>query len=273
MPRKRATTSRKTATTRKPRKTSRRRKSNRLANVFVPMFFIFCILSCLGFMLFMGYQSATASSFFDLQAVAVRGVARTSRADIEKIVETNSASTGVWHADIGRIKHEVERLKYVRTASVSRVLPNKFRVLVNERIPRALVRIDGSDFWVDEDGLILSKLTQGEKRPLFTMFGWDTRKTTTAHKTNKQRVALFSQLKKEWNEYDLVSRVRAIDLSDMRDPRAIVLDSGETVTIYLGKEDFRKGLQRGLENIAGRGKEVESIIVSGERPIIEFRDS
>ena len=105
------------------------------------------------------------------------------------------------------------------------------------------------------------------------MFGWDERKTASALEKNKERVQLFAKLKEEWQEYDLAARVRAIDLSDLRDPRAIVSDSGEAVTIYLGSEDFRKALQRGIENIAGRGKEVESIIVSGARPIIEYRDS
>ena len=273
MARTRRTTSRRTATPVTRRKTTRRKSSNRLANVFVPTFFIFCILFCLGFLLFMGYRSATASSFFDLQDVAVRGTYRTSQTDIKRIIKSNTIGSGVWHANISRIKSEVEDLKYVKTASISRVLPNRVRVVVKERIPRALVRIDGRDFWVDDEGLVLSRLSDTEKRPLFTMFGWDTRKTNTAIERNKQRVALFSKLRKAWREFDLASHVRAIDLSDLRDPRAIVTDSGKTVTIYLGEEDFRKGLQRGIENIAGRGQEVESIIVSGTRPVIEYRDS
>ncbi len=274
MARKRITTSRKPRTVSRPRSAANRRKSsNRLANVVVPMFFIFCLVFGIGFLFWMGYRSAAASSFFDVQTVAIDGADRASREEIERIVRANSVKAGVWNADIDVIKKEVEDMKFVKHASISRVLPDKFQVTVNERIPKALVRIDNNDYWVDEDGFILNRLAADEKRSSFIMFGWDQRKTETALDKNKERVQLFAKLREEWQEYDLASRVRAIDLSDLEDPRAIVSDSGEAVTIYLGSEDFRKALQKGIENIAGRGKDVESIIVSGARPIIEYRDS
>ena len=275
MARKRRKTSRKTVSSRKRgRRTSGRKKTNgRMVNFFVPLFLIFCILFCMGLLLMMGYRNVTASSFFDLQAVAIRGVSRTSPADIERIVKRRTIETGVWNADTDQIKREVEDLKFVKSASVSRVLPNKFRVIVKERVPRAVVRISGKDFWVDDDALILSTVSPNDNRPNFTMFGWDTRKTAVAVENNIKRVELFSELRKEWRKFDLASRVKAIDLSDLTDPRAIVADSGENVTIYLGQNDFRRALQIGLENVAGRGKEVESIIVDGIRPVVEFRDS
>ncbi|MEZ5345119.1 MAG: FtsQ-type POTRA domain-containing protein [Pyrinomonadaceae bacterium] len=275
MARKRTTAAtRKTRAVSRPRRAANRKKSsNRLANVIVPLFFIFCLVFGIGFLFLMGYQSATASSFFDLQTVAIDGAERASSEEIERIVKANSVKSGVWNADIDVIKKEVEAMKFVKHASVSRVLPDKFQVTINERIPKALVRIDSGDYWVDEDGFVLNRLAEDEKRPSFVMFGWDQRKTETAIDKNKERVELFARLREEWQEYDLASRVRAIDLSDLRDPRAIVSDSGEAVTIYLGSDNFRKALQKGIENIAGRGKDVESIIVSGARPIIEYRDS
>jgi len=255
------------------RRSARRTKSkNRLANFVVPLFFMFCVLFCLGVLIFLGYKTATASSFFNLQSVVVKGASRSSSSKIEDIVKAKSARTGVWNADLDLMKSEIEKLKFVKTASISKVLPNKLRVIVNERIPRAAVRIKGKDFWVDEDALILSRVSDGEKRPSFTIFGWDENKTQRASKDNKKRVALFVELQEEWRKFDLASRVKAIDLSDLKDPRAIVSDSGETVTIYLGRKDFRLGLKMALENIAGRGKDVESIIVGGPRPIIGYRN-
>ena len=84
---------------------------------------------------------------------------------------------------------------------------------------------------------------------------------------------MFVALRKEWEEYDLVSWVRAIDLSDLKEPRAIVSDSGENVTIFLGRKDYGKNLKEGIKNIAGRGKEIESIIVDGKRSIFGYRKS
>ena len=273
MARKRRTTRSKTTTAAKRRRPGTRTKKKGLVNFFVPLFFIFCILACLGLVTVIGYRTVTASSFFDFQAVAVRGVSRAPRAKIEQVVKVNAVKTGVWYADTDRIKKEVEKFRYVKSASVSRVLPNKIRVVVNERTPKAVVRIEGNDYWVDKDALILSRVSSKERRPKFTMFGWDESESPDALELNKKRVELFASLKKEWEKFDLASRVRAIDLSDLREPRAIVSDSGENVTIFLGRKDFGKSLKEGIESIAGRGKDVESIIISGSRNVIGYRNS
>ena len=99
-----------------PRKTAK--NNGRFANFFVPLFFIFCILFCLGFLGFMGYRTVTASEFFDVKKVDVRGVARSSKEDIEKIVGGEAEKVGVWNADLNEIKNRVERLAYVKSAAV-----------------------------------------------------------------------------------------------------------------------------------------------------------
>lgn len=267
------TTRRRTTTAAKRRRPGSRATKKGLANFFVPLFFIFCILCCLGLVTMIGYRTVTASSFFDFQAVAIRGVSRAPRGKIEQIVKTNTVKTGVWYADTDLIKKEVEKFRYVKSASVSRVLPNKIRVVVNERTPVAAVRIEGNDYWVDQDALVLSRVSARDARMKFTMFGWDESDSPEAQELNKKRVELFAALKKEWEEFDLASRVSAIDLSDLKEPRAIVSDSGENVTIFLGRQDFGKSLKEGIENIAGRGKDVESIIISGSRNVIGYRNS
>lgn len=217
------------------------------------------------------YKSVVGSSFFDVRAIVINGVNRAPIKKIEKIVSMNSEHTGAWKADINLIKSEIEKLKFVKTASVSKVLPNKFRIIVNERVPKAMVRINEKDFWVDKDALVLGLIPAGEKGRGFKMLGWEKSNSESAVENNKKRVNLFTKLQAEWEKNKLASRVKAIDLSDLRDPKAIVSDSGETVAIHLGRENFGWRLQKGLENIAGRGKEVRSIIVGGSRPVIRYR--
>lgn len=246
---------------------------NILAVSFVPLFLMFCVLFYLGFLTFFVYKSVVGSSFFDVRAIVINGVNRAPIKKIEKIVSMSSEHTGVWKADINLIKIEIEKLRFVKTASVSKVLPNKFRIIVNERVPKAVARIDGKDFWVDKDALVLGLIPISEKRSGFNfkMLGWEKSNSKSAVENNKNRINLFTKLQAEWKKNKLASRVKAIDLSDLRDPKAIVSDSGETVAIHLGRENFGWRLQKGLENIAGRGKEVMSIIVGGSRPVIRYR--
>src|SRR5215217_7175452 len=116
---------------------ARRAKSGgNFANFFVPLFLIFCILFCLGFLGFMGYRTVTASGFFDVKKIDVRGVNRASTDEIEKIVASQTQKCGVWNADLKEIKTKVENLAFVKSAAVSRGLPDGVRVNVIERVPR-----------------------------------------------------------------------------------------------------------------------------------------
>jgi cell division septal protein FtsQ len=278
MVRKRRTTAtKKRTTTRTParrRRTSTAKKSSSgIVNFFVPMFFIFCILFCLGFLLFMGYRTATASAFFDIEKVELEGVENLPTEKLKNIVKTHTVKTGVWNADLDAIKADIKRFKYAKEISVSRVLPDSIKIIVDERKPVAIVRLDGKDYWADEDALILDRVSAEEKRPAFLMTGWDEADTDKAQENNKKRIQLYQELLREWKDYSLAERVIAVNLSDLKDPQAIVADSGQKITISLGRENYKKRLQKALEVIAGKGKRIESVITSGVNPIIGYRDS
>src|SRR5215204_4781243 len=104
MTQRRKTTAKKTpaTTTSKPRTrrktttvSSRRTKktASNFVNFFVPLFFILCIMFCLGFLGFMGYRTVTASSFFDVKQIEVKGTNKVSREDIERIVAAQTERT------------------------------------------------------------------------------------------------------------------------------------------------------------------------------------
>ena len=272
--RKRPITSRATATKRRRGTAANRRtskSSGKIANFAVPLVFCLGILFCLGFLGVMGYRTVTASEFFDVKNIDVRGVNRVSKDDVQKIVSANAEKSGVWNADLSEIKARIEKSSsYIKTVAVSRVLPDGIRVNIVERMPKAAVRLDSGDVWVDDEALILGAIGKNEERPPFVMRGWDS-KSEGATKDNQNRVKLYQKMLDEWKEFDLSKRVKELQLNDLDDPKAIIEDSGQAVSIDLGKENFAKRLQRGLEITAGRGKEIESVNLSGNREVLGFR--
>jgi len=234
------------------------------ANFFVPLFLIFCILFCLGFLGFMGYRTVTASEFFDVKKIDVRGTLQASKSDIEKIVSAQTEKSGVWNADLKEIKDKVERLDFVKTAAVSRVLPDGVRVNVVELVPKAVVRLGGADYWTDDESVILAQVEKNEDRPPFALRGWDESKTDKAVKENQLRVKMYQKMLEEWKTFDLAKRVKEVNLTDLDKPKAIIEDSGVNVFIDLGKEDFGKRLQKGIEYIANKGATYEGIELVGQ---------
>ena len=167
---------------------------------------------------------------------------------------------------------DVEKLTFVKSAIVSRVLPDGLRVSVRERVPRVVARLDAGDFWTDDEAVILSAVNKNETTPPFVLRGWDETKSDKAAKENQERVKIYLKMLDEWQDYELAKRVSTVNLANVRDPQAVVQDSGETVTIILGNESYGSRLKSGLEKIAGRGKEIKSIDVSSVQGILGFRE-
>lgn len=130
------TTKRKTSAARKPRAAASRSKNSgdKIINTIVPLFFIVCLSICLCYLVFLGYKTVTASSFFDLEdgRIDIRGQNRVPGDKVRDIVRAKTVD-GVWNADIAEIKLEVEKLPNVREAVVSRVLPDGIRVRLEEQ--------------------------------------------------------------------------------------------------------------------------------------------
>lgn len=274
MPRK---TTAKTRTRRKTVSRARKPKSGgKMINFFVPLFLVACILFCVGLLFSAGFRSAASSDFFRVRNVETLGIERVSGQKVEQLVRAGAFKTGVWRADLDAIKEQIEQLKFVKHASVSRVLPDTVRVTITERHPVATVRIGEADYLVDAEAKVLTKVTRTVKGPLppFVLTGWDTDGTQAAIDMNRKRIGLYQKLVSEWRRFDLVRRVKAVDLSDLKDPQAKVIDSGEVVTISLGSENFAAGLQKGLETIAGKGEKIKYVIDPNDsNPIIGYRNS
>lgn len=271
----------KTAATAKPntrRKTkivsSRRTKTGagNFVNFFVPLFFILCIVFCIGFLGFMGYRTVTASSFFDVKRIEVKGTNRVSREEVEKIVRLESEKNGVWNADLQKIREEIEKSGFVKSATVSRILPDGIRVNVTERKPSAIARIEGGDFWVDDDGAIIVLVGKDEARPPFFIQGWNREKNEKAREENKERVKIYLQMLSDWQEYELAKRVKAVDLTNVKEPFAITEDSGEKVAIELENGNLAKRLKDGIKAIAGKGTNYQAVNIEGQNMVLVPRN-
>lgn len=254
---------------------SRRTKTGagNFVNFFVPLFFILCIVFCIGFLGFMGYRTVTASSFFDVKRIEVKGTSKVSREDIEKIVRLESEKNGVWNADLQKIRQQIEDTPFVKTATVSRILPDGIRVNIIERKPTAIARIDGGDFWVDDDGVVLILAGKDDARPPFFIQGWNRDKTEKAQTENKERVRIYLDMISEFQEYDLVKRVKTADLTNVKEPFAIAEDSGNKVAIELEIGNLAKRLKDGIKAIAGKGDAYQAVNIEGQNMVLVPRSN
>ena len=273
----RTKTGKRVRTKRAVKRPQRRRvgKANERKRLFsqlvLPLAICVAILICLGGLGYLGYQKVAASDFFDVKRIEVVGIQRASKEGIANVARMETERTGVWRSDLFELKSKIERIPFVKTASVTRVLPDGLRVQIVERQPVALVTRGGRDYLADADGEILALADHPEEGLPFTMIGWDETKSEKAMRDNTERVKIYQRMVGEWRAANVLSRVQNINLVDLREPRAVISDSDTLVSIDVGRENYGENLVKGIKAIVGKGSMFEAVNLVGSNMILAPR--
>jgi cell division protein FtsQ len=219
------------------------------------------------------YRAAASASFFQIKKVETKGAARASVDDIQTTVRHDVAATGVWRADLREISQHLERLPWVRTAIVTRVLPDGIRVRITERQPQAVVRTASGRFiWVDDDAVYLGEMAPTDQTPAFFLRGWNEDEGGQAE--NRQRVVKFLELQRDWDGQGLSERVSEVNLQDLRDVRVQLAGDDSQIEIRLGSQEQAVRLRKALtvldaQRQTARGPLISYIDLSqGKRAIV-----
>jgi len=219
------------------------------------------------------YRAAASASFFEIKKVETKGAARASVDDIQALVRREVGSTGVWRADLQELSQHLEHLPWVRSAIVTRVLPDGIRVRITERQPRAVVRTSSGRFiWVDDDAVYLGEMAPTDQMPAFFLRGWNEEEGGQAE--NRQRVAKFLEFQKDWDGQGLSERVSEVNLQDLRDVRVQLANDDSQIEIRLGGQEQGPRLKKALtvldaQRQTARGPLISYIDLSqGKRAIV-----
>lgn len=206
---------------------------------------------CAGLLVFKGYNAMAAATFFQVKSIEVEGAARVTPDEIKAAVERAAGTAGVWKADLDAISSEIKELKWVRSASVARVLPSGFRVRVTERVPRLVARNSAGTFdWVDEDGVILGKASVTDPNSSFFIRGLDETTTELARRQNRERIVKALEMEREWKSSGLIERISEVNLDNLKDVRAQLSGDYSQIQVFLGEKDFGKRLARAFKALA-----------------------
>ncbi len=240
---------------------------------YVPTALRIAVVAVVCLLVVIVYRAAASASFFQIKKVETKGAARASVEDIEALVRREVSATGVWRADLQQLSLSLEQLPWVRSAIVTRVLPDGIRVRITERQQRAVVRNGNGRFmWVDDDAVFLGEMAPTDHMPPFFLRGWSEEENAAAE--NKQRVAKFLELQTEWETQGLSERVSEVNLMDLRDVRVQLGGDDSQIEVRLGSQDQAMRLKKALtvldaQRQTARGPLISYIDLSqGKRAIV-----
>ena len=242
---------------------------------YVPLALRIGVIAIIGLIALVGYRAAASASFFQIKTVETKGAARASVDDIKNVVRRDLNETGVWRADLAELSKDVEHLPWVRTAVVTRVLPDGIRVRITEREPKAVVRTASGRFmWVDDDAVYLGEMTPTDQMPVFFLRGWNEDEGHEARTENRARVGRFLQLQRDWTAQGVAERVSEVNLLDLRDVRVQLAGDDSQIEVRLGSEDQSARLGKALtvldaQRQTARGPLISYIdLTQGKRAIV-----
>ncbi|HLO01427.1 MAG TPA: FtsQ-type POTRA domain-containing protein [Pyrinomonadaceae bacterium] len=242
---------------------------------YVPALLKVGLAIAVGILMFAGYRAAASASFFQVRNVEVQGTSRVAVEDVQGIVRREVEKTGVWRADLKALNVRLEKLPWIRTAVVSRVLPDGIRVRITERVPRAVVRTASGKFrWVDDDAVLLGEMLPTDPMPPFFLRGLNEDDPAGAQTENRERVAKFVELQKAWDSAGLSERVSEVNLLDLKDIRAQLAGDDSHIEVRLGSQDHSKRLHDALDVLDGQKQSAHDLNISyidlsqGKRAIV-----
>jgi cell division protein FtsQ len=242
---------------------------------YLPLALRISLIAIVGLVALVGYRAAASADFFQVRGVETRGAVRASTDDIRAAVLRDVSQTGVWRADLPQVSKHLERLPWVRTAVVSRVLPDGIRVRITERQPRAIVRnASGRFVWVDDDAVYLGEMSPTDQVPAFFLRGWNEDDSSAAQTENRERVKKFLELQREWGAQGLSERVSELNLMDLRDVRVQLAGDDSQIEVRLGSQEQGARLQKALtvldtQRQTARGPLISYIdLTQGKRAIV-----
>ena len=225
-------------------------------------------------MLIVGYRAAASASMFQVRGIDVIGASRISADEIEGLTRRAVARTGVWRADLSALSVELGRLPGVRRATVTRVLPDRLRVRITERLPLAVLRSSsGHLVWVDEEGVMLGETKPADHLPPFFIRGLTEESNDEARADNVARLQKYQEVVRAWETLGLAERVSEINLIDLRDVRAQLAGNDSQIEVRLGGQDLGNHLKLALEVLdrykqSMNGAAITYVDLQGDRVIL-----
>ena len=189
---------------------------------------------------------AAAAHVLRVDRIVVRGNARLSRGEVLAVLNGLRGESLVW-TDLDRWRKRLLASPWVRDAALRRSLPSTVEVVVSERQPIGIGRINGDTYLVDEGGAVIDQYgPQYAELDLPIVDGLAASPDGGGSMIDEARADLASRVIGAMKtQPQIARRLSQVDVTDLHN--AAVILSGDRAVIQLGEERFLARLQAYLE--------------------------
>ena len=190
--------------------------------------------------------------------IVVRGNERLSRGEILAVLNGLRGESLVW-TDLDRWRRRLLASPWVRDAALRRSLPSTVEVVLLERQPIGIGRINTDMYLVDERGVVIDQYgPQYADLDLPIIDGLSAAPSESGAMTDEARADLAARVIAQVKpKPEVLRRLSQIDVTDAHN--AAVILAGDPAVIYVGEDQFLPRLQSYLELAAALRERVPDI--------------
>ena len=190
--------------------------------------------------------------------IVVRGNERLSRGEILAVLNGLRGESLVW-TDLDRWRRRLLASPWVRDAALRRSLPSTVEVVLLERQPIGIGRINTDMYLVDERGVVIDQYgPQYADLDLPIIDGLSAAPSESGAMTDEARADLAARVIAQVKpKPEVLRRLSQIDVTDAHN--AAVILAGDPAVIYVGEDQFLPRLQSCLELAAALRERVPDI--------------
>jgi cell division protein FtsQ len=224
------------------------------------------VVGLTGLMFWTVYRYALTTPRFAIQNVEVIGNQRLSRAKVAEIAGVR-VGQNIFATDTATLQRRLLDEPWIRTAQVTRDIPNALQVKITEHEAAALANVDDVLFLVTSDGEPFRPVAPGEAFDLPLITGLSSAELARDRKREVERIGMATDVLKQYTRLEQ-SRVHAAQEVHLEDDGRVTLIVGvRGLHLELGRDNFRKKLQmasRVLAELGAKGGQPEAIFLDNE---------
>jgi cell division protein FtsQ len=237
-----------------------------------------CVVVAVAALAIAAQRYGTGSWRFRLDSsdnIAVSGTNNVSRSQVRNVMASD-IDRNVFFVPLEERKKQLEQIPWVQSASVMRLLPNRLKIDITERIPVAFVEIGSHIALIDASGVIMELPPGQTARYSFPVVVGISDSDPLS--TRAARMKIYSQFTKELDSSGghYSADISDVNLSDPYDIKATVTDPHGAVLVHLGPSNFLEHFKVYVAHVQewrAQFKKLESVDLRYDHQVIVNPDS
>jgi cell division protein FtsQ len=196
------------------------------------------------------FRFASTSQAFELKELKVLGASRVDVTEIRRVIR-REFHRNLFRIRLQKVQEFLEGQPWVQSAQVLRVFPDKLKILLVERRPVALAKIENELFLVDRHGVLLEPYgSRFQHLDLAVVRGLENSTQGNVSAGNETKMEAVMQLLSELDSGPerLSDKISEIDVSDPT--RVALVPTDQPIKVYLGDSDYRERFQTYLSKLS-----------------------